>query len=57
MAPGFFDAAGMRIVAGRDFNPHDLQSSPKVAILSQSAVRFFFGEENPIGRRLTSAAR
>jgi hypothetical protein len=57
VAPGFFDAAGMRIVAGRDFNPHDLQSSPKVAILSQSAVRFFFGEENPIGRRLTSAAR
>jgi predicted permease len=53
VSPGFFDAAGMRIVAGRDFSPHDLQNSPKVAILSQSAVRFFFGSENPIGKRMT----
>jgi predicted permease len=52
VSPGFFNTAGMRIVAGRDFSPRDIQSSPKVAILSESAVRFFFGEENPIGKRL-----
>jgi hypothetical protein len=54
VAPGFFDAAGMRIVAGRDFSPHDMLSSPKVAILSQSAARFFFGSESPIGKRMAA---
>jgi predicted permease len=54
VAPGFFDAAGMHIVAGRDFSPRDLQSSPKVAILSESGARFFFGDENPIGKRMAS---
>jgi predicted permease len=50
--PGFFEAAGMHILAGRDFSPRDMQSAPKVAILSESGARFFFGDESPIGKRV-----
>ena len=54
VAPGFFKAAGMHIVAGRDFSPRDIQTSPKVAILSEAGARFFFGDENPIGKRISA---
>jgi predicted permease len=55
VAPGFFDAVGLPLLAGRDFGPADTATSPRVVIISERAARFFFGEANPIGRRLTPA--
>src|SRR5439155_20255356 len=50
--PRFFETFGVPLVAGREFTWRDDERVPKVAILNESAVRYFFGEANPIGRRL-----
>ena len=49
--PGFFDAVGTRLVAGRLFTDRDAEGGAKVAIVNESFVRHYFGDENPIGRR------
>jgi predicted permease len=49
---GFFDAAGMRRVAGRDFAPTDKPGSPLVTIVNQSLARVLFGSANPLGRSI-----
>jgi predicted permease len=63
VGPGFSQAAGLRLVAGRDFGPQDeLQPSsdqpnpgatpilPPVMIVSESLARYYFGRQDPIGR-------
>ena len=47
---GYFQALGIRIVAGRDFDARDTPQSPKVAIVSETFVRQFFGSRDPIGQ-------
>ncbi len=51
VTPGFFEAVGIPLVAGRDFTERDTADAPQVAIISQTMARFFFGRENPIGKR------
>jgi len=46
----YFESIGTSILAGRDFNNHDTATSLKVAIVSQSFARKYFGEANPIGQ-------
>ena len=49
---GFFDAAGIPRIAGRDFTPADKLGSPFVAIVSQSMALRLFGNANPLGRSI-----
>jgi predicted permease len=49
VGPRFFETYGLRLVAGRDFEPGDLQGSG-VAVLEEGAARMLFRDENPIGR-------
>jgi len=51
--PDFFDAAGMRIVAGRGFDDTDEAGSARVAILNEALAERLFGDEDPLGRRVT----
>ena len=46
---------GIPLVAGRDFTEQDHAKAPKVAVINQAAVRKFFPNENPIGRRFGSS--
>jgi predicted permease len=43
---------GIPIVVGRGLNPRDDENSQKVAILNESAARYYFGDDNPIGKRI-----
>jgi predicted permease len=52
VAPGFFEAIGVPIVTGRDFDWRDNSQGPGVTILSQSLARRLFGEANPVGQRV-----
>jgi putative ABC transport system permease protein len=45
-------ALGIPLLAGREFTGHDDAQSPKVAMLNQAAVRKFWPNENPIGKRV-----
>ncbi len=51
VAPGFFATLGIPLVAGRDLGPTDLVGAPKVAVVNEVFARYFFKNENPIGRR------
>jgi predicted permease len=47
---GFFDATGIRIVRGRNFNEADRTNAPQVAIISQAMAQRFWPGEEAIGR-------
>jgi putative ABC transport system permease protein len=50
VSDGYFETIGTSIIAGRDFNTLDTSTSLKVAIVSQSMARKYFGTANPLGR-------
>jgi predicted permease len=49
VGPGFFETAGIPIVAGRGLGVQDHASAPHVAVVNEAAARAFFGDANPIG--------
>ena len=51
----YFHTLGIPILAGRDFGPQDREDSPHVAIINESFAKFYFGNQNPIGRRIGPA--
>jgi putative ABC transport system permease protein len=51
VGPGYFDTAGIPLVAGRDFDARDRRGAPRVAIIDEPGARRVFGETSPIGRR------
>ena len=50
--PGFFTALGIPLVSGRDFGDRDDLGAPKVAIVNESFVNFYFKGRNPLGRHI-----
>ena len=48
---GFFEAAGMEIVAGRGFGPQDDADASMVAVVNETFVRVFLPDRNPVGER------
>jgi putative ABC transport system permease protein len=50
--PGWFRAAGIPLIAGRDFNERDVMDHPNVIIISKAGAKTVFGDENPIGKML-----
>ena len=49
---GYFEAMAMTPVYGRVFNDSDTDSSPRVVIVDQKLARRFWGDSNPVGRRM-----
>jgi putative ABC transport system permease protein len=43
------------LLAGRDFTEADREGAPKVAIINQTMARYFFGDGNPIGKRIDAS--
>ncbi len=50
--PGFFDAVGIRLTAGRDFASGDRGGASGVAIVSRGLAERYFPGRNPIGASL-----
>jgi putative ABC transport system permease protein len=48
---GYFEALGMRLIAGRTFTERDTSARPGVVVINERLARERFGNENPIGRR------
>jgi predicted permease len=51
ISPGYLRSLGVRLSAGRDFNPTDW-SHPAVALVNQAFVRKYFPGQNPLGRHI-----
>ena len=52
VSPRYFDTIGTPLVRGRAFDERDGAGAPPVAIVSESFARTFFGDRDPIGRRI-----
>ncbi|MFN8058234.1 MAG: ABC transporter permease [Vicinamibacterales bacterium] len=50
--PGYFETMGIRLERGRFFDATDTDQSARVAIVDRSLARHFWGDADPIGRRL-----
>ncbi|MFP3947170.1 MAG: ABC transporter permease [Longimicrobiales bacterium] len=48
---GYFETLGIP-VRGRSFRPSDQSGDELVAVISQATARAYFGEEDPLGRRI-----
>jgi ABC-type antimicrobial peptide transport system permease subunit len=51
-SPDYSRALGVSLIAGRGFNDHDDANAPKVAMINQTALRRFWPNQNPIGKRI-----
>jgi predicted permease len=49
----FFATFGTTLLFGREFGRTDTPESPKVAIVNKSLAHYFFGDNNPLGKRIT----
>jgi hypothetical protein len=51
VSPGYFEALGARLVAGRFFESRDaVRAGPKVILLNETAARAFWADGNAVGR-------
>ncbi len=48
--PGYLNVMGMRLLEGRDLSWQDGQDSERVVIINQTAARYLWPGEDPIGR-------
>ena len=52
VTPGYFDAMGMHLLQGRDFNARDDAGAPAVAIVNARFAKKYFGSGPAVGRHL-----
>ena len=52
VSPEFFDTLGIRVVMGRGFTDRDTATSPKVAVINETAAHLLFPNENAVGKRM-----
>ena len=51
VGPEYFETVGMTILRGRGLTAQDGENAPRVAVINETFARYYFGGENPIGRR------
>jgi predicted permease len=52
VTPTYFHVMNIPLIAGRTFETRDNMSAPAVSVVTQSFVRAYFPNENPIGKRI-----
>jgi len=51
VSSGYFQTMGTPLLAGRDFDDHDIPSSTEVAIVNQEFSKKFLGGKSPVGKQ------
>jgi putative ABC transport system permease protein len=52
VAPGYFKTWGVPVLAGRDFDGHDIAGRQNVLLISEAGAKKVFPNENPLGKTL-----
>ena len=52
VGPGYFSTIGQPLLAGREFTVKDAAGAPRVAIINETMAKYYFGNENPLGRHI-----
>ena len=50
VGPGFFDASGISLLAGREIQRGDERPGQRVAVINQIMSKRFFGNDDPLGK-------
>jgi putative ABC transport system permease protein len=53
VSPKYFQSVGIPLVKGRTFTEGDRQDAPEVAVINQSLARRYWGNDDPVGARVT----
>jgi predicted permease len=51
--PRFFTTMQIPMLVGREIDDRDVAGSPAVAVISERMARTYFGNDNPVGRRIS----
>ena len=51
VTPDYFRTMGMPLLGGREFDDRDVAGTPRVAVVNETFAKYFFGSDNPIGKR------
>lgn len=57
VTPGYFEAMGIPLVAGRTFDRRDTEQSPGAVVISRELARRAWPDEEAVGKTLISAAQ
>jgi len=52
VSPEYFEVLGMTLLRGRLFADEDLESTPLIAVINQSAARTYWPNQDPVGKRI-----
>jgi predicted permease len=52
VGPNYFTTLKAPIILGRDIGPQDTATSPLVAVINKAMQQRYFGDSNPIGKRI-----
>ena len=52
VSPEYFHLLGMPLERGRLFSDHDVEGTPEVAVINQSAARTYWPNQDPVGKRV-----
>lgn len=50
VGPGYFEAMGIPLVAGRGFTPRDREGSPRVFVVNETLARRLWPDRDPVGQ-------
>ncbi len=53
VSSGYFRVLDVALLGGRAFTDQDSEAAPRVAIVNENLAHRFFGEDSPVGKRLT----
>jgi predicted permease len=56
VGPKYFSTADIPILLGREIGTQDEENAPLVGMINQTMARTYFGDANPIGRRVKASA-
>jgi predicted permease len=52
VGPNYFRTLAMPLIAGRDFTAADDRAAPKVAIVNESFARYYFPQQDALGKKI-----
>jgi predicted permease len=53
VGPGYFSTTGIPILMGREIGPQDSGNGQRAGVINQTFARYYFGDANPIGARIS----
>ena len=52
VSPGYFNAMGIQLISGRDFDERDEMMANPVVIINEMLAKRYFANQNPLGKRI-----